>query len=83
MIRSVFTKTNDFSNLIENVFDFGSEIQQCKSLISNFRFTGDLNNPFTVSPIALGNYYKYTTNQQSVFIHDRINFKKISRRERR
>jgi iron complex outermembrane receptor protein len=75
-IRSVFTKTNDFSNLIENVFDFGSEIQQCKSLISNFRFTGDLNNPFTVSPIALGNYYKYTTYQQSVFIHDRINFKK-------
>jgi len=56
--------------------DFGTEIQQCKSLISNFRFTGDINNPLTVSPIAPGNYYKYTTNQQSVFIHDRINFKK-------
>ena len=62
--------------MIENVLDFGTEIQQCKSLISNFRFTGDLNNPLTVSPIAAGNYYKYTTNQQSVFIHDRINFKK-------
>ena len=75
-IRSVFTKTNDISNEIENVLDFGTEIQQCKSLISNFRFTGDSNSPLTVSPIALGNYYKYTTNQQSVFIHDRINFKK-------
>jgi iron complex outermembrane receptor protein len=75
-IRSVFTKSNDISNVIENVLDFGTEIQQCKSLISNFRFTGDLNNPLTVSPIAAGNYYKYTTNQQSVFIHDRINFKK-------
>ena len=74
--RSVFTKSIDISNAIENVLDFGTEIQQCKSLISNFRFTGDLNNPFTVSPIAPGNYYKYTTNQQSVFIHDRINFKK-------
>lgn len=75
-IRSVFTKTNDFSNTIENVLDFGTEIQQCKSLISNFRFTGDLNNPLSVSPIAPGNYFKYTTNQQSVFVHDRINFKK-------
>jgi len=75
-IRSVFTKTNTISNEIENVLDFGTEIQQCKSLISNFRFTGDSNNPLTVSPIAPGNYYKYTTNQQSVFIHDRINFKK-------
>ena len=75
-IRSVFTKTNGISNEIENVLDFGIEIQQCKSLISNFRFTGDSNSPLTVSPIALGNYYKYTTNQQSVFIHDRINFKK-------
>jgi iron complex outermembrane receptor protein len=75
-IRSVFTKTNDISNEIENVLDFGTEIQQCKSLISNFRFTGDSNSPLTVSPIAPGNYYKYTTNQQSVFIHDRINFKK-------
>ena len=75
-IRSVFTKTNDISNEIENVLDFGTEIQQCKSLISNFRFTGDSNTPLTVLPIAPGNYYKYTTNQQSVFIHDRINFKK-------
>ena len=75
-IRSVFTKTNGISNEIENILDFGTEIQQCKSLISNFRFTGDINNPLTVSPIAPGNYYKYTTNQQSVFIHDRINFKK-------
>ena len=75
-IRSVFTKTNDISNEIENVLDFGTEIQQCKSLISNFRFTGDSNSPLTVSPIAPGNYYKYTTNQQSGFIHDRINFKK-------
>lgn len=76
-LRSVFTKSNDISNAIENVLDFGTEIQQCKSLISNFRFTGDLNNPFSVSPIAPGNYYKYTTNQQSVFIHDRINFKNL------
>ena len=56
--RSVFTKSNDISNAIENVLDFGTEIQQCKSLISNFRYTGDSNNPFSVSPIAPGNYYK-------------------------
>lgn len=76
-IRSVFTKTNDFSNVIDNVLDFGTEIQQCKTLISNFRFTGDITNPLTVSAIADGAYYKYTTNQQSVFIHNRINFKKV------
>ena len=75
-LRSVFTKVNNLSNGIENILDFGTEIQQCKSLISNFRFTGDINNPLSVSPIAPGNYYKYTINQQSVFIHDRINLKK-------
>jgi iron complex outermembrane receptor protein len=75
-LRSVFTISNAFSNSIDNVIDIGTEIQQCKSLISNFRHTGDLTNPLTVSPIASGNYYIYTTNQQSVFIHNRINFKK-------
>lgn len=77
-IRSVFTKSNDISNTIENVLDIGTEIQQCKSLISNFRFKGtDVTNPLLVNPISVGNYYKYTTSQQSVFIHDRINFKPI------
>lgn len=75
-LRSVFTLSNAISNSIDNILDIGTEIQQCKSLISNFRHTGDLTNPLTVSPIASGNYYKYTTNQQSVFIHNRINFKK-------
>ena len=78
-IRSVFTKSNDISNTIENVLDIGTEIQQCKSLISNFRFKGtDDTNPLLVNPISVGNYYKYITSQQSVFIHDRINFKPIN-----
>ena len=75
-VRSVFTKTNDFNSSIENVLNIGTEIQQCTSLTSSFRFTGDISNPLTVSAIADGAYYKYTTNQQSVFIHDIINFKK-------
>ena len=75
-IRSVFTKSNDISSSIENVFNLGTEIQQCKSLTSSFRFKGtDDANPLLVNAIADGAYYKYTTNQQSVFIHDRINFK--------
>ena len=78
-IRSVFTKSNDISNTIENVLDIGTEIQQCKSLISNFRFKGtDDTNPLLVNPISVGNYYKYITSQQSIFIHDRINFKPIN-----
>jgi iron complex outermembrane receptor protein len=78
-IRSVFTKSNDIKPSIENVLNIGTEIQQTKSLISNFRFKNtDESNPTLVSPIASGAYYKYTTNQQSVFIHDKINFKKIN-----
>lgn len=76
-VRSVFTKTNDFTSSIENVLNIGTEIQQCTSLTSSFRFTGDIANPLTVSAIDNGDYFKYITNQQSVFIHDRINFKKL------
>ena len=77
-IRSVFTKSNDISNTIENVLNIGTEIQQCKSLTSSFRFKGtDDANPLLVNTISDGAYYKFTTNQQSLFIHDRINFKPI------
>ena len=53
-IRSVFTKSNDISNTIENVLNIGTEIQQCKSLTSSFRFKGtDDANPLLVNTCSL------------------------------
>jgi iron complex outermembrane recepter protein len=69
-IRSVFNLNNAINKNVDNTLNLGTEIQECQSLGSSFRFKGTDDNA-----IADGNYVKFITNQQSYFIHDRINFK--------
>jgi iron complex outermembrane recepter protein len=77
-IRSVFTLTNNINEKVENILNLGTEIQQCQTLSSGFRFTGTNDNiPLQVTAIADGQYLKFITNQKSYFFHDRINFKSI------
>ncbi|CAH0995123.1 Vitamin B12 transporter BtuB [Emticicia aquatica] len=76
-LRSVFnikSKVNENSN---NELNIGTEIQQSRSLISNYRFLGtDDANPLKVQDISKGSYFKYITNQNSFFVHNRTNFNK-------
>lgn len=77
-IRSTFNLKSDFSADIKNDFNFGTEIQQSRSLISNWRFLGtDDANPLKVQDISKGSFFKYTTNQSAFFIHNRTTFSKL------
>lgn len=71
-VRSVFLFKSDFSPIIANELNVGTEIQQSRSQISNYRFLGtDETNPLKVQDISRGSYFKYVTNQASFFIHNR------------
>jgi iron complex outermembrane recepter protein len=77
-LRSVFTINTGNKDKVENILNLGTELQQCQSLSSGFRFTGTNDNlPLQVTAIADGQYLKLITSQQSYFIHDRINIKPI------
>ena len=70
-IRSVFVLKSNFSS-ITNELNVGTEIQQSRSQISNYRFLGtDDANPLKVQDISKGSYLKYITNQSSFFVHNR------------
>lgn len=74
-LRSVFSLKFNFNDKINNDLNFGTEIQQSRSLISNYRFLGtDDANPLKVQDISKGSYFKYKTNQNSYFFHNRTNF---------
>ena len=74
-IRSVFALKNDLSKNTNNELNVGTEIQQSRSLVSSWRFLGtDDANPLKVQDISKGSYFKYTTNQNSFFAHNRTNF---------
>ena len=74
-VRSTFNLKSDFSENTSNELNFGTEIQQSRSLLSNYRFLGtDDANPLKVQDISKGSYFKYKTNQNSFFIHNRTNF---------
>lgn len=74
-LRSVFTLKNQFGTNWRNEFNFGTEMQESTSLISNYRFLGtDDSNPLLVSNIAKGSYFKYTNNQLAFFIEERLQY---------
>lgn len=61
----------DFTNQLE----FGAEVQNSKSQISNYRFTGtNASNPLEMSPISKGSYFKYNNNQSNYFAIERITY---------
>ena len=78
-LRSVFDYKSDFTNIISNEFSFGTEIQESRSLIANYRFLGtDDANPLKVQDISRGSFFKTSTNQASVFFHNRTTFNKLN-----
>ncbi|PWK28943.1 iron complex outermembrane receptor protein [Arcicella aurantiaca] len=71
-VRSIFILKSNFSPTITNELNVGTEIQQSRSQISNYRFLGtDDANPLKVQDISKGSYFKYVTNQTSFFVHNR------------
>lgn len=71
-LRSVFDWTKNISANVVNNLTFGTEIQQSRALVSNWRFLGtDDTNPLKVQDISKGSYFKYITNQYSLFAINR------------
>jgi iron complex outermembrane recepter protein len=77
-IRSVFSLHTDLSATIKNDLNVGTELQQSRSQIANWRFLGTDNaNPLKVQDISKGSFLKYISNQNSYFFHNRTSFSKI------
>lgn len=77
-VRSTFNLKHDFSEKLHNELNFGTEIQESRSLISNYRFLGtDDANPLKVQDISRGSYFKYVTNQSSYFAIDKLTLNPI------
>jgi len=74
-LRSVFSWKKEINPKWNNEVDFGTEIQQSTSLVSNYRFLGtDDDNPLLVSNISKASYFNYVNNQFGVFMEDRIDY---------
>jgi iron complex outermembrane recepter protein len=77
-IRSVFNFRTNFSDRVLNELSVGTELQQSRSQISNYRFLGtDDAVPLKVQDISKGSYFKYLTNQYAVFFHNRTTFEAL------
>ena len=72
--RTVFQHNyqwGDFTNQI----DFGAEVQNSKSQISNYRFSGtNPANPIEMAPLSKGSYFKYNNNQSNYFAVERLTY---------
>lgn len=56
--------------------DFGTEMQESRSLVSSYRFTGTNDTiPLQVRPVSSASYLRYNTDQSSFFAINRIGFK--------
>jgi iron complex outermembrane recepter protein len=77
-LRSTFSFKSELSANVTNDLSLGSEIQQSRSLISNWRFLGtDDTVPLKVRDISTGSFFKYITNQSAFFVHNRININSL------
>jgi len=73
--RTTFQHSYTWRNF-SNQLDFGAEVQNSRSQISNYRFTGtNPNNPLEMSPISKGSYFKYNNNQSNYFAIERLTYK--------
>ena len=79
-LRSVFNFRANLIDKISNELTVGTELQQSKSQISNYRFVGtDPANPLKVQELSKGgSYFNYNTNQYAIFFHNRTDFKNIN-----
>lgn len=72
--RTTFQLNHNWENF-SNQLDFGAEVQNSKSQISNYRFTGtNPNNPMEMSSISKGSYFKYNNNQSNYFAVERFTY---------
>lgn len=78
-MRSVFNFKANLTDKISNELSLGTELQQSKSQISNYRFVGtDPANPLKVQELSRGgSYFKYSTNQSAIFFHNRTDFRAL------
>ena len=75
-IRSEFNLKNKLNEDLLNDLNFGLELQQSKSLLSNYRFTGTNDTVvLQVQDFSKGSYFRTTNNQSSYFVHDRLTYK--------
>ncbi len=74
-LRSVFAYNQNIGNNFKNKLELGTEIQESRSLISSYRFTGSIDTPWKTTPITSGaSYFRYITNQTSFFAIDRFTY---------
>ena len=73
-LRSVFNWKKPIGSKFVNNLEVGTELQESRSLISNYRFTGSLDTPLKVGNISGASYFRYQTDQTSFFAIDRISY---------
>lgn len=73
--RSVFNFTKEFNDF-KSQTEFGLEIQQSRSLISNYRFKSvKITEAPILRPIYEGSYFKYLNNQSNYFAVEKLTYK--------
>jgi iron complex outermembrane receptor protein len=73
-LRSVFNWKQDIGKHFVNNLEGGTELQESRSLISNYRFTGSIDTPLKVGDISTASYFRYKTNQSSFFAIERLSY---------
>ena len=74
-LRSVFNLNQDWGNFSSNT-EFGVEMQQSSSLISNYRFKSvNINQEPVLRPMYDGSYFKYLNNQSNYFAVEKLKYK--------
>ena len=73
--RSVFNFNKNWENFSSNT-EFGVEMQQSRSLISNYRFKSvNINQEPVLRPMYDGSYFKYLNNQSNYFAVEKLTYK--------
>ena len=74
-LRSVFNLNQDWGNFSSNT-EFGVEMQQSSSLISNYRFKSvNINQEPVLRPMYDGSYFQYLNNQSNYFVVEKLKYK--------
>lgn len=74
--RSVFNLKNEINSDFKNGVEFGAEYIVSRSLLSNYRFKGDLpDSPLAVQPFSKGSYFKNFNQGLTVFAVNKLTYK--------
>lgn len=74
-LRSVFNFIKDWNNFLSQT-EFGTEIQQSQSTISNYRFKSvKITEAPVLRPLYDGSYFKYLNSQSSYFAIEKLTYK--------